>query len=72
MALRTAEEIFNGYKRLIDSDISSYWCTEKDFISAIKEARRDIIMELIKYMDDHSMSQTGTYKKALSLLKENK
>lgn len=43
--MRTAKNFFNGYKRLIDSDVSAYWCTEKDFIKAINEARIEAIKE---------------------------
>lgn len=39
--MRTAKQIFKGYRRLIDSDVSAYWCTEKDFIEAINEARKE-------------------------------
>lgn len=41
--LKTAEEIFKGYRRQLDG--SGYWCTEADFIKAINEARIAAIKE---------------------------
>jgi len=41
--MRTAKKIFEGYKRHIDG--SGYWCTEKDFIEAVNEARIEAIKE---------------------------
>lgn len=68
--MRTAKEIFNGYKRLIDSDVSAYWCTEKDFIEAINKARVETKKNCFAFIVWKDKNTTRSYREYYTLISE--
>ena len=72
--MRTAEEIikerypfYNENIQQKDVELNGEQVTE-----LINKARKEAIEELIVYMDNHSMKNTGTYKKAVTIINELK
>lgn len=69
--MRTVGEVMND--ELCDSVFIKLESFEIEFIKdSMKVYAKEAIEELIKYMDNHSMRNTGTYKKAINLINDIK
>lgn len=66
--MRTAKQIFNGYKRMIDAEGAAYWVTEKDFITAINEARIEAVKKCADKLDNVSQNKEYNDKVKQSIL----